>query len=211
MECLKIIDCMNTRIIRTMQRILKLDQESDQGIRVGYSMEVILTEIEKLTCTLVVFACIGFIKEAFISLSVIMSIRFFMGGIHRKTIMGCILHTFLTEFTIIILSKNFSILNHVVIVLLFLLGIVEIWKTTPIKSEKSITYTEKQQLKFKLKAMTALLVLAIVVPFVDKVTANLIYWSVGMQLFEVIYVVASARRKEETYGKYSRESSGSIR
>ena len=109
--------------------------------------------------------------------------------------MGCILHTCLTEFTIIILSKNISILNHAVGVLLFLLGIAEIWKTTPIKSEKSITYTEKKQLKFKLKAMTALLVLSIIIQYVDKVTLNLIYWSVGMQLFEVIYVVVSARRK----------------
>ena len=195
MECFKIVDYMNTWIVRTMQRLLKLDKKSDQGIRVGYSIEVILTEIEKLTCTLVVFVCIGFIKEVFISLSVIMSIRFFMGGIHRKTTMGCILHTCLTEFTIIILSKNISILNHAVGVLLFLLGIAEIWKTTPIKSEKSITYTEKKQLKFKLKAMTALLVLSIIIQYVDKVTLNLIYWSVGMQLFEVIYVVVSARRK----------------
>ena len=81
MECFKIVDYMNTWIVRTMQRLLKLDKKSDQGIRVGYSIEVILTEIEKLTCTLVVFVCIGFIKEVFISLSVIMSIRFFMGGI----------------------------------------------------------------------------------------------------------------------------------
>lgn len=211
MECFKFVDNMNTWIVRTMQRLLKLDKESDQGIRVGYSIEVILTEIEKLTCTLVAFACIGFIKEVFISLSVIMSIRFFMGGVHRKTTMGCILHTCLTEFIIIIFSKNISILKTEVGVLLFLLGIVEIWKTTPIKSEKGIIYTETQQLKFKLKAMTALLVLAITIQYVDKVTLNLIYWSIGMQLCEVIYVVVSARRKEEIYGKYSRKSSGSLR
>lgn len=118
----------------------------------------------------------------------IMLIRFLMGGYHQKTTLGCSLHTIVTLISIIFLSRRILLPQYAVAIVLWLC-IIEIWFTTPINTEHRMEYSELQKVRFKLKAMTSLVIISIFVQYSSCGIKNLIVWSVIYQLIEVVVVV----------------------
>lgn len=177
MEVFEIVDYINVKVTEKIQDWLMLEPESNQRIRIGYSIQVLLTEAEKLIVTLLLFTILVFWQEVCIIIAIIMSLRLFMGGIHRETTIGCMLQTSLTIGTIIILSRNWSFGKNVQVIVLFI-AILEVWNFTPLPSKTRISYSKNQKLQFKLKAMTALVILQILLEYVSTKSANIICWSV---------------------------------
>ena len=186
MEAFKIVDSVNQCVTEKIQDWLMLEPESDQRKRIGYSIQTVLTEAEKLLFTLGIFSVFGYWWQVCIVMAVTLSLRIFMGGIHRKTTIGCMIQTSLTIGTTIILSEKF-IVRGSMSYMVFLLVLLEIWKLVPIPSETRISYNEKQKLLFKLKAMTVLLILSILLSLASNRTGNIIWWSITMQFIEVLY------------------------
>lgn len=191
-----ILDEVNKKLTEKVLNWLTLESNSEQRIRIGYSIQVLLTEMEKLLFVLLFFVGFRLFWEAFFILATIMSLRPFVGGMHRKTTLGCILQTFLTISTIIFLSKNFWLYGEMHFFIIFA-GIVVIWRIAPLPSENRIPYTEIQKKNFQLKAMTALVLLVLLGECIHTSVANLLYWSVALQLLEVILESYMTRRREE--------------
>lgn len=60
----------------------------EQRIRIGDSIQVLLTEMEKLLFVLLFFVSFRLFWEVVFILATIMSLRPFVGGMHRKTMLG---------------------------------------------------------------------------------------------------------------------------
>ena len=157
---------------------------------------MLITELEKIITVMLVFGVCGLLKESVIVITSIMLIRFFMGGYHQKTTLGCSLHTIVTLISIIFLSRRILLPQYAVAIVL-LLCIIEIWFTTPINTEHRMEYSELQKVRFKLKAMTSLVIISIFVQYSSCGIKNLIVWSVIYQLIEVVVVVLYKQKTKE--------------
>lgn len=60
MEAFKIVDSVNQCATEKIQDWLMLEPESDQRKRIGYSIQTVLTETEKLLFTLGIFSVLGY-------------------------------------------------------------------------------------------------------------------------------------------------------
>lgn len=195
MQCFEIGEQINKKLVNFILYILQVEEHGDRRERIIYSILVLLTETEKIFFNLFLFALFGQVKSGVCSILVILSLRIFMGGIHRKTTIGCILQTFLTISFIIICSKRIYF-SSIAMYGMFLIYVLLIWCSTPLPSEKRICYSEKQRLTFKLKALTVLVLLIVFVQIVGKCVKNLILWTMAIQLFEVCIVFLGLKRKE---------------
>ena len=78
----------------------------EQCERMRYALKVMLNEIEKIILLGIIFALLGEYKVFLLSLCVILSIRFTMGGMHRRTFWGCFFFSFGFFLSVIIIAKS---------------------------------------------------------------------------------------------------------
>jgi len=85
---------LNKKIADKIIFLLKTEKHGEEmKQKVLYSLQVILSEVEKLLIFLFVFAVCNLLQEFLISYIALVSIRIYVGGNHCKTSMGCIIYS----------------------------------------------------------------------------------------------------------------------
>ncbi|MBQ4529977.1 MAG: accessory gene regulator B family protein [Lachnospiraceae bacterium] len=150
---------------------------------IKYALTCTLNEIEKFFLLWFLFYCMGTVKEFLVCFLSLASLRIFMGGSHRKTMLGCFVQSFLS-FKIIILLSKWVELDNWMCYPIFIIAIAFIWKFTPIIPPQRPKYNDFQCMRFKAMALTALLILSIFSAALQGNYGNCIQWTVLVQIVE---------------------------
>lgn len=197
MKILHVLDDINHRMIMTIIRILDVEKtrtETQQELIV-YSLSCIINEMEKFVFLTIIFAIQGRLAKFWIAFLGLVSLRIFIGGMHRETTLGCILQSLLSFEAILILNERFSLcawMQYCVWLVLLTL----IWKQAPIVSPKRACYPELKRMRFKAIAITVLLVDFMIVNVVSNTYTNCLSWTIAFQMIESS-IVALKNRKED--------------
>ena len=199
MNLIKKCECTNEKITSKILHILNTTHSRDETsiARITYTISFLLTELEKFLFLIMLFALFHKLTEFFIMFFTLIPFRVFMGGLHRKTIFGCVSHTILM-FSAILLAASYINVNIIGETILFTLAIILIWLTTPIYSEKRIKYSLLQKKNFKLKALTVLVIFSQLLRRVSAYVRNIMMCTIILQLLEVGLVYLIKKEGSET-------------
>ncbi|MBQ9984171.1 MAG: accessory gene regulator B family protein [Lachnospiraceae bacterium] len=198
MKIFNMWDGVNQYFVSTLIHILEINKDENQKRYeiVKYVLSYIVNEIGKIMILTLIFLLQGKLFEFVIAFLTIVSLRIFIGGSHRETMLGCFLQSFLTFEAIMLLDKSIIIsmpFNYIIYIFI----LVWIWKKAPLLSGKRARYNELQCMRFKTMAITMLLLLVMAVGIMPDSVANIMLWAMLFQLAE-LSVTTIQMRKEET-------------
>ncbi len=141
---------------------LAVDKDSTTGIKIGFYIETMLSEVEKILIILFVFSLFGYFKEIAIILLIITTLRPYIGGTHKDTFIGCLGKTILMCAIPIclcdLLSSGYIIHIHIVATVLL---VCIIWIIDPVTSRYRPKYEGEKLKKIRIKATILILVIFI--------------------------------------------------
>ena len=188
-------DKLHQKFVQDILKVL-LDKEKKNEVRVAkikYTLTYVVGEMEKIIALAFVFFLLGMVKEFFIAVISLVSLRIFMGGTHRSTMLTCFLQALITFAIICGLGSVVNIYPYCVAIYVFLA--ILIWISTPIVSEKRIHYSKAQCMVFKARALTVLLFISLLCDCVNKRIGNYILWAISIQGIEVAGIILLGRRR----------------
>ena len=197
MDLLKKCESTNEKIISKIMMTLGTEYMRDENstARIRYTISFLLVELEKFILLLCVFYIFHQLKFFLIAFFTLMSLRVFMGGLHRETVFGCVTHTILM-FAIILLSASYIKINVMGEYIVFVVGVFLIWITTPLHSEKRIKYNSSQKMTFKIKALSVMVALALLIRDVSLDNKKVMMSTILVQFLEVGLLYFINKRKE---------------
>ncbi len=150
---------------------LSVDKNSITGMKIGFYIETVLSEIEKMLIILLVFSVLGYFKNVAIVLLIIMVIRPYIGGTHEDTFTGCLAKTaFICTIPICLeglLLDGYKI--HIVVTLMLL---CIIWTIGPVTSKHRPKYEGEALRRIRIKATTMVFIISICYIKLDVVYRN---------------------------------------
>lgn len=201
MKIFSIWDKVNQCLVSTLIHALEVDENknSRRYALIQYALSCIINEAEKIAILILVFGLQGQLIRFLIAFFTIASLRIFMGGSHRETILGCFLQSLLT-FEAIVLMTNNIVINEAWNYVIYICNLIWIWKNAPIVSSKRASYNELQCMRFKTMAITVLLLLVMLVEIMPDSLANVVLWTMLFQWLESSVVVLQRRKEEQKDG-----------
>lgn len=189
MEMFQQWEKMNEKLVDRFLIWLEADlEEEDKVQRISYSLKVLLSEFEKFLFLVFLFGIINRLSEFFIVFLSIIPIRVFIGGSHRKTMLGCFFQSAVLFYVSIFLSYNFEMKIEMQCIIHIIL-LIEIWVIAPIQSAYRITYNKEQRIKFKAKALTVLLILSWIEYLLPIAYRQQIGYALLVQSVEIFFLV----------------------
>lgn len=176
---------INEKLVCFVMAMLQTNNHNQTTIqKVKYSLLVLLSEFEKFLCLLFLFGVFHRLPEFFILVFTIIPIRIFMGGSHRKTMLGCFIQSLVIFGMAMVLSEAFT-MNSVVKWMVYDILLLEIWTSTPIPSANRMNYNKAQKMGFKAKALTVLLILTWIESLLPDIYYNQIVSGLLVQALEI--------------------------
>lgn len=163
-------------------------------LKVDYSLRVIISEAEKIILLCMIFGIAGYLPDFMIAFGTIILLRTCTGGIHRQTLLGCFLQSLLTFFVIVFLGKN-RILESYMYVFIVIALVALILCFAPIQSKNRIHYSENQRLKFKVKALTLMIVVLLLRDYIPMEQYNIMMFAILAHTFELVLLSVQIQRK----------------
>ena len=127
----------------------------------AYGINVFLREVIKFILLSVVFKLLGYSKEFYFVLFNFIILRAFVGGTHRKTSVGCLVQSFITILSGIVIADLKIMPCELSIIISFIL-LLFVFFFAPIISDKRAKYSKNKRYKFK---TVALLIISIQIVF----------------------------------------------
>lgn len=186
----------NDKIARRIMNMLETEQYGDEltVAKVQYALQVLLDESEKLVLLSLLFGLCHEVGEFYLAYLALGSLRTFMGGSHRKTMVGCLLSSAVNFGVILVLSEFFTLPVSAVGGVVILLA-VEINSWAPLASPQQLHYTDMQRSGMKKKAMAVLAFWGCIFPFLPAGLGNIVLWALIFQETEVLLVALYRSRK----------------
>lgn len=154
--------------------------------KMNYTLTVFLYEISKFILLTIFFSSIGYLKEYFISICILLPLRSICGGLHMNHYLSCLVCTFLF-FCIPILVLNQITLAQPIQVLTLILSTFTVYLIGPVPSEKRPLMSEKRyRIVRSLSCSLMFLNSIILVCFQAFPYRNLWYWLVILQAVQLI-------------------------
>lgn len=179
----------NDKIARRIMRVLETEKHGDEltVAKVEYALQVMLDDSEKFFLLSLLFGLCRHLGEFYLAYAALGSLRRFMGGSHRKTMVGCLLSSLVNFGVILVLSEFFLLpVSAVGIVVAFLA--VEIGWCTPLASPQQLHYTYQQRRGMRKKALAVLAFWGCAFPFLPAELGNIVLWALIFQGTEVLLV-----------------------
>ncbi len=149
----------NGKLIDAVMHVLDRENtlESNKKAAVRYSLTYVFNEFGKMILLVFFFLAAGKLKEFIVAAASLICLRIYMGGFHRKTNLGCFLQSLVT-FSCIVGLAGIATFDNVLACMVVLIGIISIWTSAPVISEKRGKYSESSKRKFKAQALTVILI-----------------------------------------------------
>ncbi|MNL91015.1 putative AgrB-like protein [compost metagenome] len=154
----------------------KLNLSEQDTLTLAYGLHLVWDSITK---TLILFlggAMLGFGKEVVITYCLLAFFRAFMGGVHLGSYMSCLITHSIILFVILFGASNLDI-NIYLLILSYLLGLLSIMKYVPRGTEYRPIVSKREKKRFKLKALTVLIVTFIISFFIPIFYRNVLVLS----------------------------------
>jgi accessory gene regulator B len=126
-------------------------QESEQ---IQYAITTILNEVFKIIILLILFSVIGNLKYLLFSMMILLSIRLFSGGLHAKTLLGCLMWTILFFTLTSIIAPLLPKLSPYIYYILSLLNLAVIIIKSPYPNPKRPIKNKKRKQYLKILAIS---------------------------------------------------------
>lgn len=185
-------ELMSEKILQWLSHNVELTKEQLMIRR--FAIQSILNEAIKLIVLAILFGVMHNLALYICSVVTLASTRCFMGGTHRKTILGCFLQSLLTFMVLIELSKRVYIYPYHSIV--YLLALVVIWKSSPVCAERRIHYGTASKMKFRAKAISAVLCITCIAEMMPCQLQNCMIWTLLYQSIETFFVYTIKEKQE---------------
>jgi len=203
---------MNQRIANKIMKGLAVERNSVAEIKIGFFIETLLSEIEKLIIMLVICTALGYFGDIIIILGVMLLLRPYIGGTHQNTFLKCLMLTLLFCLVPIYITQYVSVGIHIGIVVTLVLVWI-LWKYGPITSKYRPKYTEEMLKSIKKKGTFYLLAINAFCVLLDDVIRNEVILVLCMLTIDVVIArrnqvierrkeeVVDERKDEKTFGK----------
>lgn len=180
----------NEKIAYGIMKLLETEQQDGKNTvaKVRYALLVLLDEGEKFILLSLFFGIFYDVKKFILAFLVVFSLRIFMGGSHRRTMVGCFLSSLVNFGLILWLAASFAVPVSVTGGLVVLL-VWEIILWTPLASPQQLRYTPQQKRRIKKKAFGVLGLWGCIFPFLSGEMGNVVFWALAFQGLEVLVVV----------------------
>lgn len=155
--------------------------------KIMYTLKVVLTECEKMFLIVLFFLLQGKIVTFCISYVVIITVKQFMGGTHRKTFWGCLLFSALFFQCVVWLSEYTEIsFYYFSVALLYLAYLVLILICAPIQSGRKVHYTKQKIKRYKWYSIGIITFWVIVSLKSGLWIKSIIWWTLCLQIIEIL-------------------------
>lgn len=174
-----------------------IDVSEEQFLIRKYALQSIFYEVIKLVLLSILFMLMGNFTMYLCSVLVLASIRRYMGGIHRKTGLGCFLQSLLTFMLVIQLGRRCFIYPYHNIINMICLTVI--WKYSPVIGKGRIQYSDTSIMKFRAKAISSVLCISCIVEIIPAEISNCIIWVILYQSIEtfVSYVMKEYKERRK--------------
>jgi len=159
-----------------------------------FALQSIVNEVLKLAVLAIIFFMFGELTLYVCCVATLTSTRCFMGGMHRKTMLGCFLQSLIIFMAVIQMEKRFYIYPYHSMV--YIGSLFVIWKCSPIISKTRMQYSDVSKMKFRAKAISSILCIACIIEFMSNDIKNCVIWMVLFQSMETFVVYAIKECKE---------------
>ncbi len=169
----------------------KLTFTQSERDKLGYMLRVLMSEGEKLVLLLGLALCFHVLSEFLIAFLAMTLSRSFVGGIHRDTYWGCLLHTVLYFTVVLLLAEYVTAFN---VYPFFGLFAVLICLTDPVTAKQRGKISERRRKRLKRYAMLGLcicLLMCVMLPPYEKV----VFYAILIVHLEHLLVVMQERRR----------------
>ena len=148
-------DEYNLRLVYRIIQILGIEETKDinKYEKIKYALSCILGEVEKFILLFSVFSIVSMQRTFLFIFLVLVSMRVFMGGSHRKTTLGCFFQSFLSFVVMILIDKYYAMTAFRFFVYIF--AIISVVVFAPVS--RQIQFKKSYKRKFKIRAMVVLM------------------------------------------------------
>ena len=147
MKWYTIWDEFNRNISIKMATFFSEDNTTEQII--GYGMNVVINGMEKIMLLIIAFYLHSSLKQFAIAMVTMVPLRIWMGGTHRKTLLGCTLQTYLV-FRIILYQYKIISIYRINPILIMISILIVCLTCCPIIDERRGEYSINKKIGFKL-------------------------------------------------------------
>lgn len=206
----KICDMLMKRIRKKMPEV---DDERAEVIK--YGLEIIIGEIPKMILLIAISLIFGIFKYTMIALIVVFPYRYFAGGIHLKTHLGCILGTSAFYFGNVYISKllnNYNINTEPILLIIgIIFSIIMISLYAPADTENIPILRKKDRLKKKICSYISVVGIAVVsIIAKDKVVSNICVIGMIFQSLAISKIAYDFFKIKLGYLEYVKEKNSAI-
>lgn len=161
------------------------DGECNRDVKICYSLENIIDDVEKLLILILLFGVTGRLRECFVCYVVICLTRVYMGGFHMRTWIGCTFMTVGVHICAVWCGGNIDI--RLAWVLIFASVLLLMICEAPLSSPQRPTYMGKIRRKIKYKGIVGILISFVGYCVLDNFS-NYILWVLLLEVIEVVCV-----------------------
>lgn len=126
---------------------------NDEFEQIQYALATILNEVFKIIILILLFSIIGNFNCILFSMIILLSIRLFSGGLHAKTLLGCLIWTSLFFTLTTIIAPLLPKLSSSMYYLLSLLSLLVIIIKAPYPNSKRPIKKKKRMMYLKILAI----------------------------------------------------------
>lgn len=179
---------INEKFVERILALLNTKASGDEVMlqKVSYIVKVLLSELEKIILLIILFAALHRLTDFLIAFLTLGFLRIFIGGSHRKTMLGCFLFSFIS-FGLIVLAADRLLIPDVFRFAVYAAMLVVIRICAPIPSPQRVAYSAEQKTALRYRAVTVLAAIGLLGRILSEQTENLMAWAVTFQLFEAVW------------------------
>lgn len=172
----KICDFILTRIKKEMP-----DIDEERAEIINYGLQMLIGEIPKLFIMLGIAYILGVLKLTILAYIMLLPYKYFVGGVHAKSHLACIITTPAIYCGNVLISKTLSIIpdtyRYISVILVWIFSVIVISIYAPADTE-AVPILRKKERKFKkimsYITMTITLLVAIVLPEKYIIISNIL-------------------------------------
>lgn len=198
----KICDKLMNRIRAKMPEV---DDERAEVIR--YGIEIIIGEIPKMFILILVAGIMGVLKYTMLAFFLILPYRYFSGGLHLKTHIGCIIGTLIFYIGIVYASQNINYSNmeikYIFFTTVLILSMITITLYVPADTENLPILKKKERKSRKIISYILVLIMFGSALFIKhNIISNILIISVLFQSITTTKIAYKIFKEKYGYLEY---------
>lgn len=187
------------------------DIDNERAEIINYGLQNILGEIPKTFILLGIAYALGIFKLAILSFFIILPYRFFSGGFHLKSHLGCIIGTSIIYCGNVYISQIISFepyIKYIFTIAVWIFAIIMIKLYAPADTE-NVPILRKKDRKIKQIASYIVVTISLIISILvkDNIISNMIIFGMLIQTCTITKIAYKLTKNKYGYEVYNKEMS----